>query len=407
MYRIPWNNFKRRKFHVALTVIFVAIAAALIFTTLILGRGVTTGIESSLNQMGADILVTPDTTGEQEDSIEQILFIGILANIYMRKDLVDEIRRIDGVQAATAQFFTQTLDASCCSVGGSNRIVGFDQKTDFALKPLIEASVNSSSPVKLASYQAIAGGNAPAPLGEKITLLGKVFTITDCLKPVGGSVDTTFFIPIDTARQLAANNPELKGYWRENRAPSQLISAVLVKVINPQRINYVAFQIEYRFNGVKATVSSEVLRSSKEQVKSTILLITVLVSILWFVILVALIGQFLSRTMVRKREFGLLRALGASRPDIFRIITVEALLSTVLGGLAGLLLGSGLVYGGILLIKSRTAYPFLLPSLSWIMMSIALTILFPVLVGLLASFYPAYHCAVQDPVRAISEGELE
>ncbi|MFX8817310.1 FtsX-like permease family protein, partial [Acinetobacter baumannii] len=42
----------------------------------------------------------------------------------------------------------------------------------------------------------------------------------------------------------------------------------------------------------------------------------------------------------RTREFGVMRALGAKRGFIFRLVVLEALLLSSLGGLLGLLLGS-------------------------------------------------------------------
>lgn len=410
MYSLSWKNLTKRKFHTFLTLATVAVAIAVLFSSLILSKGVLDGIQSSLNRMGADIIVLPVKEGDnmlppsmggKPESIEQVLFTGEPVNSYMDKKVTAEIKKVPGVQAVSAQFFTQTLNESCCSLGGANRLVGFDQDSDFVIKPWLQQHLKGT----LGRDQVITGGFAPAPLGEKVTILGQLFTIVDRLDPVGGSVDTTIFIPIDRARELAANSPYLKGVFPDKK-PKDLISDVMVKVDNPKKAREVARQIN-QIEGVNANLSSEVMRTSKEQLATLILIITSLGVALWLVCILGLTSRFATFIMERKKEVGLLRAIGAQRTDIFRLVLGEALLTTFTGGLAGIALGSLLLYKGIDLVKTRTTYPFLLPGWGYIIMLAVLTLLSSLVIGFLASWYPAYRCSRMDPVLAISEGELE
>lgn len=74
------------------------------------------------------------------------------------------------------------------------------------------------------------------------------------------------------------------------------------------------------------------------------------------IILVSGIGIFVSiyNSMAdRKREIAIMRALGARRQTVFSVILLESLLLCLLGGLAGILLGHGMVYVAAPIIESR------------------------------------------------------
>jgi len=392
----------RRRFHSILTLVSVGIGMAVMYASFIMVQGVAQGIEGSINRMGADIVVIP-RTGEAALT-EQILFSGRPVNNYMDKEVVQKIKEIPGVEKVSAQFFTQTLNESCCSLGNVTRIIGFDPDTDFVLKPLLETIPGVHGPLQ--NDQIIAGGQTNIPLGGKILVLGKVFNVVGQLQPVGGGTDTTLFVSIDQARTLAAGSDALQHYWENGKNPDQLVSAVLVKVNNPIGIESVAKGIN-GIERVETAAASEILRTSKDQLSILSRAVGVIAGVLWVVVLLGLAGRFASFVIERKMEFGLLRALGARHMDIFKIVMGEALLTTLVGGLIGLMVGYFLVFQGSSLISQETLYPFLLPSWKNMGMVALLTLAVSMLTGSLASWYPAYRCASLDPVKAISQGELE
>jgi putative ABC transport system permease protein len=55
----------------------------------------------------------------------------------------------------------------------------------------------------------------------------------------------------------------------------------------------------------------------------------------------------------RKREIAIMRALGAQRTTVFAVILAESLLLCVGGGLAGMLLGHGIVFAAGPVIEAR------------------------------------------------------
>ncbi|MFZ7128412.1 MAG: ABC transporter permease [Desulfobacterales bacterium] len=95
----------------------------------------------------------------------------------------------------------------------------------------------------------------------------------------------------------------------------------------------------------------------------------------------------------RRAEIGLLRALGAGRPQIMGLFLSEALVLASLGGFAGLAIGSG---GAWLLNRLVPALPTHTP---W--NYVLLAELLASLIGLLAGVLPARHAASLDPIEAL------
>ena len=97
----------------------------------------------------------------------------------------------------------------------------------------------------------------------------------------------------------------------------------------------------------------------------------------------------------RRREIGLLRALGAPRRQILLLFLAEAVVLAILGGIAGFLIGGGVAWLiGVLVpaLPTHTAWDFVL-----------LAELTAALIGLFAGVLPARHAARLDPVAALRE----
>jgi putative ABC transport system permease protein len=96
----------------------------------------------------------------------------------------------------------------------------------------------------------------------------------------------------------------------------------------------------------------------------------------------------------RTREIGVRKALGASRGDIRRQFFAEALTLSLLGGIAGMLVGAGLA--GLVQLMS----PLPAQVTSW---SIALALCLGIGVGVTFGVYPAHRASLLDPIEALRQ----
>ncbi len=131
----------------------------------------------------------------------------------------------------------------------------------------------------------------------------------------------------------------------------------------------------------------------------------VLALILGIVAVIVLLYVFVSMysaTLERKREIATMRALGASRAVIMRLILVESGSLAVIGGVAGIVGGHGVAYLGAALLAARgglVANPFLLGALQPVVLGTV------VLLGALAGLLPAvlaYRTEVAENLAPLS-----
>ncbi|MBV6521679.1 MAG: Macrolide export ATP-binding/permease protein MacB [Gemmatimonadaceae bacterium] len=104
---------------------------------------------------------------------------------------------------------------------------------------------------------------------------------------------------------------------------------------------------------------------------------------------IGIMNIMLASVLERIKEIGVRRAMGATRKDILAQFLSEAVLISVAGGVAGILLGGGLSFGIERIAGIRTL-------VSAISVFVAFGVSFSV--GLLFGIVPAYRAARQDPV---------
>ena len=96
----------------------------------------------------------------------------------------------------------------------------------------------------------------------------------------------------------------------------------------------------------------------------------------------------------RTREIGIRKALGATDRQILSQFLIEAIILTVIGGLAGMLIG----YIGGIFLASKLGIAAQLTS-----MMIVFSVGTSSLIGIIFGVYPAYKAAKLDPVEALRE----
>ena len=94
----------------------------------------------------------------------------------------------------------------------------------------------------------------------------------------------------------------------------------------------------------------------------------------------------------RTREIGTRKALGARRREILWQFLLEAVFLTAIGGLLGVMFGSGIGIG----VHFATGFPISMP---W--WSFALGIGFSAAVGIIFGILPAIRASALDPIEAL------
>ncbi len=172
------------------------------------------------------------------------------------------------------------------------------------------------------------------------------------------------------------------------------VSYLLVDVRNPQDVEYVRQAIQQRFDDIKASVSSEFAQNTDD--------IKTLQSMTGAIVLMALIvgGIVILNTMImtiyeRTREIGTLRALGWHKRRILSAVVREAVLLSALAGVAGILMGIGMIKLAALAPAASYLQGTFTPQMLVETMFIAVGL------GVLGGLYPAWRASRLSPVEAL------
>src|SRR4030042_819791 len=99
----------------------------------------------------------------------------------------------------------------------------------------------------------------------------------------------------------------------------------------------------------------------------------------------------------RRKELGVIRALGATRRFVFQSLLLEASLLAIVGGATGIGLSALSIYLFRKLLIVSLGFPFLLPSAPVLLLQIGAGLLLALFSVNLAALFPALKFSRQDP----------
>ena len=114
--------------------------------------------------------------------------------------------------------------------------------------------------------------------------------------------------------------------------------------------------------------------------------------------LIALINTLAINVLERTREIGTMRAVGATRKQVRRMITAESLLLTAMGTVFGIVAGLWL---GYVLVGAMNLVGLVFP-FSFSYLSILMAIVVGIGFGIIGALIPARQAAQMDIVRALA-----
>ncbi len=393
------QNLLRRTFRTYALLLAIAIVSGAIFSTSTLMWGVNSSLKKGLSKFGADLLVVPRGS---MISMKSALLTGEPSVFYMDRGIMDSAARMKGVKKVSPQLFLTSVEGNCCVMGNAF-IIGFDPATDFTVLPWLQDKLDRP----FGMNDAIVGGVNSFNVGDKIFFYGQELTVYGKLDRTGvGLYDNAVFINIERAYAMAEQSHTLSNVIPLKLARGQ-ISAVLVQLDVGANLPFISFTIS-KNPDVKVITAGNIITSVRQNLValfgSTLVLSVVLI------LANALMISAIFSTIIneRRRELGLLRAIGARKTSIFRLILYEAALLTSIGGLLGVLLGIVImrIYQRTIVFNLKSLnMPYLWPPFSSIVLLALVAVGVAVAVGISGAFYPAVRGSKLHPYDAIRTGD--
>lgn len=236
------------------------------------------------------------------------------------------------------------------------------------------------------------------PLGQKIKINGRIFTVIGVLEEQDGgqdqSDDDQVIIPVTVAQRL------LKSAVIRNFAV-QAVSADDVDPVMTKLSDFLA-SIYSSTNSSSADSRNTPYRVfNQEQMKDTLNSVTSSMSIILGGIAaislivggIGIMNIMLVSVTERTREIGIRKAIGAKKRNILVQFLIEALMVTGIGGIIGVITGLGVIkfiIGGLNIVPEVYSVP-------WTLLSFGISLI----VGVIFGMFPAVKAANLNPIEAL------
>ncbi len=415
-------NLGMRRFRTTTVVLSLVIVLGALFMDMLLTESVENALEIGAGRLGADLMVVPK--GRQVEA-KTVLLSGGPTTFYLKKGIFDGLSRFPEVDRITSQLFVQPFSYLVCCIVENVLIIAYDPETDFTVAPWINYKLKR----RQGPYDLVVGRGVKFYPGQKIDLFGRSFNVVASLDPTGvGYFDNSIFVPYtgirialrDVKSRVEAGEVEKRKQIRDDSfthlfgpenipSPEEIdpegISAIFIKTKDGVDVDAFVRRIKDAFPEVDVVKVKEstitVKRHLISMIKSLFLPILLLLGMGTLILAVV----FSMSVTERLREIGLLRAVGARRVHVFRMVLGEAIVLTTIGGIIGILWGTVLLLVFKNRIMSALNLLYIWPPPSVVMVVALSTVLISLLVGLVSGFYPALRASRMEPYLAIRQGE--
>jgi putative ABC transport system permease protein len=216
-----------------------------------------------------------------------------------------------------------------------------------------------------------------------------------------GPTRARVFLPLKLAESLHVMQPADLREISQAPTGQPLYSSVSVRVKNPSQVQKVEDAIKKMgFNTFSILDAS---RSIQQFFKVLDVFLGIFGSLALAVAFIGIVNTLVMAILERRREIGIMKAIGASDGDIKRLFFAEAGAMGILGGIVGVALGWAIGQvinlGTNVYLKRQSFPPEHFWSVPWWL--IAFAMVFSFLVSLVAGLYPAGRAAQLDPVQAL------
>lgn len=418
-FRFAWQGITANKARSALTMLGVLIGVSSVIMLVAFGTGASNGILSSINSLGANTLtVTPGSNsggfgggggpgggpGDDEQAsaatdtgtkTRAAILTMADAQALTNKELAPDVATVAPVVSATS--VTATYAGASHTLGSASgtttAYLSINNDTVAAGRPFTDSDYLAHARVVLLGRsvaQDLAGGDGRRVLDQTIQLNGKAFSVIGILTAKGSNgpqdQDDRLLAPATAVQDT------LSGYGS--------ISSIAVTATSADTVETAQAQVERILDSRHRTTATDRDYSIFSAAAfldaagtATTILTSLLAAVAGISLLVGGIGVMnimLVTVTERTREIGLRKAIGAGEGVIITQFLIEAVLLSMMGGLAGVALGVGVGQ-----ITIAGVVPEVAP---W---SVAVSFGFSMAIGLIFGLYPARRAAKLRPIEAL------
>lgn len=279
--------------------------------------------EKKLISYGANILITP-----KRETITVSYGGYTLGDVTLEEhwiSLEEALRGIDAMPLrANVAVVAPKLPAPVRVDGRPVAVVGVDWQAELALKAYWDAEGELPGPDSVDVV--LAGASLAEKLGIRpgrtLPLDGAPMRVSGVLRPTGGDDDAVLFAPLSFVQKLAGK-------------PGQAAFLEVAALCSGCPIDDIAAQLREALPGTEVRALRQVAESRMYAVHFAQNLAFYVSLVILVTACAMLVMSMLSAVNERRKEIGIMRAVGFSRPGVFTVFAAEALGIGLVSGAAG------------------------------------------------------------------------
>lgn len=374
------RNVTRRRSRFAFTLLGITVGIASLVTLLSLGTGLEKEVRRQADVLGAQLVVTPKGWCAYEQ-------ISVLTGETLPEAIPDadvkKIASIRGVQALP--YLTQRTAIRNQPVP----VVGILPEPMKAFK---QWKINKGE-YRFGERGVVAGHGIAKQfklsVEDVVTIRGKDFRIRGILSEVGNRDDLAVYLDLPVAQDLYGVGAK--------------VSFVSVKVDDISQIDKYILQIQETAN-VAVVSDKQLLKSVLGIVDAVGNALRLIAAVAILAACFGIVNTMMTAIYERRREIGILQALGAKRKAIFSLFLAESGFYGLAGGFLGVVVGFLFSYAAAPYISQNEFTAFLGSPQTVRLFDPVITVealAFSVAVAVLSGIYPAWKASRLSPIEAI------
>ncbi|MEK9968921.1 MAG: ABC transporter permease [Ferrovibrio sp.] len=400
--QIALLSLRVNKLRSALTMLGIVIGVAAVITMVAVGEGAQERVREQIRSLGSNLLVILSGAVTQGGAR-----LGFGSQLTITEDDAYAIaREVDGVAAAapttrgSAQIVYGNLNWSTVIQGVTPDYFFVRDWELSSGRSLVQQDVDAATKVAVIGQtvaQNLFGDSDP--LDQTIRIRKVPFTVIGVLAKKGQSMqgqdqDDVIIVPITTARKRLLGGQQ---------ARQRSVVAITVKLADDAETASAEAQIRdllrqrHRLQPNQdddfwLRNLSEVMETQQAAQKVMTMLLAAVASVSLVVGGIGIMNIMLVSVTERTREIGLRMAIGARRKDILGQFLIEAVTLSMIGGLAGILIGVFAAQS----IAGVAGWPVHVET-----MAVILAVGFSAAIGVFFGFYPARKASQLSPIEAL------
>lgn len=380
-FKLAFSNLLRHRTRSLLTLVGIAASVTVLFSILSFNQGFERGLAEEIRRTGIHFMVVPAGCPHE---VASLVLHGAVTPKFIDGGIVDRIRSVGGVSLVSPMLITQVPNPARNRL---DMVYGLEMSHVSEIKAgwRIDGRIPEGGDGLLMGAEVAAHDGVK--VGDRVRYGDRDFTVSGIIEKTGSQDDAFVYMPVTALQGLLERQGSL--------------TAAGVKVLEPERLEEITGELAATLPGIQIVTMNEVMRSLASLANSAKVLSLSIAVIAVLISAVGVMNAILMAIFERTREIGMMRAVGASRTDVFRIILKETLLLTAAGGACGILLSTlaaGIIEGSV-----RRIMPYV-PSGKMIHFDPILAggcLAFTLILGMAAGGYPSWKASTIHPIEAI------